>query len=228
MEKKSSLLIRCIICILSAGTRPIVVIRHIIVILKWPKKVLDRIAKPKEIQAKLTGNTNFPLPYPVNVVSLAQLGTDIIAVDTAQTNVRNGVKGAVQDRNAKMKIVKTDLESIKSMVQIKADSNPANAESMITGTGYDYKKVFIRQKQQLGVKRTAVSGSYMLIADGGGEHEWQISTDKINITNLPATSTAHTLVTDLTVKQTYYQRNRKVGKKGVVYDWSPWLEFIVT
>jgi hypothetical protein len=122
--------------------------------------------------------------------------------------------------------VKTDLESIKYMVQIKGDNNPANAESMINGTGFDYKTTSLKQKQQIGVKRTNVSGTYILLADGGGEHEWQITTDKINITTLPATSTAHTLVSELTVKQTYYQRNRKVGRKGVMYDWSSWFEFV--
>jgi hypothetical protein len=226
MKEKKSLLIRCIIFILSAGTRPIVVIRHIIVKLEWPTTVLEKIAKAKEIQSKLTGNPNFPLPYPTNVVSLAQLGTDIAAVDTAQNNVNNGLKGAVQDRNAKLRIVKTDLESIKYMVQIKGDNNPANAESMINGTGFDYKASSIRQKQQLGVKRTSVSGSYILLADGKGEHEWQITEDKINITSLPATSTAHTLATGLTLYKTYYQRNRKVGKNGVMYDWSSWFEFV--
>ena len=228
MKTKLTVLQKCIIVILAVGTRPIVVIKHIVVTLKWPTKVLNKIAKPKEILTKMTGNTNFPVPYPANVCSLTQLGTDITAVDNAQTNVKNGIKGAVQDRNAKMKKTKADSESIRSMVQLKADSDPANAESMVTGAGFDYKKVFIKQRQQHGVKRSNVSGVYVLLADGCGEHEWQITSDKVNITTLPATSTAHTLSPELTLKQTYYMRNRKVGKKGVVFDWSPWLEFIVT
>lgn len=227
MKTKLSLLTRCIIVVLSVGTKPIVVIKHIIVVLKWPVKVLDKIAKPKIIQNKLTGNINFPAPYPANVTTLAQLGTDIAAVDAAQINVKNGVRGAVQDRNTKIRIVKKDIDSIKSMVQIKADSDPANAESIVTGSGYDYKKIFIKQKQQNSVKRTAISGSYILLADGTGEHEWQITIDKVNIITLPATSTAHTLVANLTVKQTYFQRNRKIGKRGEVFDWSPWIEFFV-
>jgi hypothetical protein len=171
MKTKLTVLQRCIIVILAIGSRPIVVIKHIVVTLKWPRKVLDKIAKPKEIQTKMNGNPNFPVPYPANVCSPAQLNTDIAAVDTAQANVKNGVKGAVQDRNAKMKKTKADLESMKTMVQLKADSDPANAESMVTGTGFDYKKVFIRQKQKLGVKRSNVSGVYILLAEGSGEHE---------------------------------------------------------
>ncbi|MGD0710486.1 MAG: hypothetical protein ABR968_04835 [Bacteroidales bacterium] len=38
---------------------------------------------------------------------------------------------------------------------------------------------------------------------------------------------AHKLSPVLTLKQTYYMRNRKVGKKGKVNDWSDWFEFIV-
>jgi len=226
MKKRPSLLTRCIIVIMSVGTRPLIVIKHIIVTLKWPTKIEAKIAKPKDIQNKLTGNANFSVPYPTNITSLVQLGTDIASVDAAQLKVKAGIKGSVQDRNAKIKIVKRDLESIKTMVQIKADSDPANAESMVTGTGFDYKKISNRQKQQNSVKRTDVSGTYVLLAEGRGEHEWQITSDKINITTLPATSTAHTSVSGLTVKQTYFQRNRKVGKNGEVFDWSSWIEFI--
>lgn len=226
MKTKLTVLQRCIIVIMAIGIRPFVVIKHIVVKLKWPTKVQDKIVKSKDIQIKMTGNPNFPTPYPTNVCTLAQLGTDITAVDTAEVNVKAGVKGAVQDRNSKQRTVKLDLDSIRCMVQIKADSMPANAESMITGTGFDYKLTNYRQKQQLGVKRTKVGGVYIFLAEGKGQHEWQLSTDKSNITYLPATSAAHTLSPVLALKQTYYMRNRKVGKKGVVYDWSAWFEFI--
>ena len=204
------------------------VIKHIVVKLKWPAKVQEKIAKSKDIPDQADGESQFPAPYPANVCTLAQLGTDITAVDTAQNNVKARVVGAVQDRNEKQRTVKLDLESIMFMVQIKADANPATAESIIPTTGFDYKSSSLRQKQQLGVRRTAVNGAYILLADGRGEHEWQLSPDKVNITYLPATSAAHTLVTGLTLLKTYYQRNRKVGKKGQVYDWSEWFEFIAS
>lgn len=227
MNNRLTVLQRCIICVMSIGIRPFVVIKHIIVKLNWPTKVLEKIAMSKNIQTRMTGNPNFPLPYPANVCTLTQLGTDIVAVDTAQANVKAGVKGASQDRNEKQRTVKLDLESIKYMVQIKSDGSPATAESMILTTGFDFKVATFRQKQQLGVKRTNVSGAYILLADGGGEHEWQITMDKVNIITLPATSAAHTLASGLTLLKTYYQRNRKVGKKGAVNDWSAWFEFNV-
>jgi hypothetical protein len=227
MKTKLTVLQRCIICIMSIGVRPLVVIRHLVVKLNWPTTVNGKIEKSKNILTKTTGNPNLPSPYPTNVCSLTQLGNDIAAVDTAQNNVNARVVGAVQDRNAKHRTVKLDLESIMFMVQIKANANPANAIAMILTTGFDYKVVNIKQKQQLGVRRTDVSGAYILLADGGGQHEWQLSPDKVNITNLPATSAAHALVTGLTLFKTYYQRNRKVGKKGVVNDWSAWYEFTV-
>jgi hypothetical protein len=210
------------------GTKPIAVIRSIIVALKWPRKIPDRIAKSKEILAKLTGNPDFPVPYPSNVASLSQLESDIGDVDDAQTDVRNRVIGAVQDRNTKLDTVKLDLESIMYMVQIKADNDPENAEGMIKGAGFDYVFANHRQKQKLGVKSTNVSGSYILLAGEQGDHEWEITDDKINIKQLPATSAAHTLVTELTLFKTYYQRNRKIGTNGAVFDWSPWFEFTVT
>lgn len=228
MKTKPYLFNNYIIVAMNTGTRPVVVIKRVIVTLKWPTLLLDKIEKPKDILAKLTGNVNFPPPYPSNICSLVQLTSDIDAVDAAQINVNNGVIGAVQDRNAKMDKVKRDLESIRTMIQIKADRDPENAESMILSTGFSYYYGNHRTKQQNGVKRTNVSGSYILLAEGMGEHEWQLTMDKINIINLPPTSNAQTLVTDLTIKQTYYQRNRKIGTKGRMFDWSPWFEFIVT
>jgi hypothetical protein len=228
MNNRLTVLQRCIICVMSLVVRPIVVIRHLVVKLKWPSKVLDKIAKSKNIQTKMTGNVNFPLPYPSNVCTLAQLGTDIAAVDTAQNNVKAGVKGAAQDRNAKQRTVKLDLQSVMTMVQLKADSDPANAENIILTTGFDFKVTTFRQKQQAGVKRTAVSGVYILLGEGGGEHEWQLSIDMVNMIYVQPTSSAHTLSPVLTLKQTYYMRSRKIGKKGEQFQWTPWFEFIVS
>ena len=227
MKTKLTVLQRCIICIMSIGVRPIVVIRHIVVKLKWPTTVNGKIEKSKNILTKTTGNPNLPSPYPTNVCSLAQLGTDIAAVDTAQANVNARVIGAPQDRNSKQRTVKLDLESMMSMVQIKADANPANAENIILSFGFDFKVVVFKQRQKAGAKRTTVIGVYMLLGEGGGEHEWQLSADKINMIYVAPTSAAHTLSPVLTLKQTYYMRSRKIGTKGVVFEWTPWFEFTV-
>jgi hypothetical protein len=209
------------------ATKPKVIIKHIIAVLNMPTLIGDKIIKAQFIQSKLTGNASFPVPYPSNIVTLAQLGLDITALVSAQTAVQNKAPGASDARNVAFNTVLSDLRNIMTMVQSKADSQPANSETIIQGAGYDVKQTAIKQKQQNGANNTSVSGTVLLTADGAGAHEWQQSKDEIAIINLPATSAAHTLVSALIPGAVWFFRNRKIAKKGEAFDWSDWMRLLI-
>ena len=204
------------------ATFPEVVIRHIIAVLNWPSKVEEKLTKGKTVVNKLTGNANFPVSsWPANVISLAQLTTDVNALDTAETGVKSKTV-TTASRNAAANTVHSDLRKILTMVQTAADANPA--ENLIKGAGFDVKVVTIKQKQQNSVQNTEISGTILATADGTGPHSWQISSDKAAITTLEATKQAHTLIPNLTPGQVYYVRNKKIPNKKEKFDWSEWKE----
>ena len=203
------------------------IIHHLIAVLKMPSKWPDRILRAQTVQTKLTGNPTFPIgSWPANIVTLAQLGIDI----TTFINAENAVKartGSTADRNVAFSTVKKDLENIMTMVQVKADANPATAASIITNAGYFVKTVKLKQKQVNDALNTQVSGTVLLTADAGGHHEWQMSKDMVTIINLPATSTAHTLVPNLNPGDIWWFRNKRVNTKKTTYNWSPWVQLRV-
>jgi hypothetical protein len=210
------------------STKPKVIIKHIIAVLNVPRTIGDKIIKAQFIQSKLTGNANFTVPYPANIVTLVQLGLDITALVNAQTAVQNKAPGASDARNAALNTVLADLRNMMTMVQSKADSSPANSETIIQGAGYDVKQTAIKQKQQNAAKNTNVSGTALITADATGAHEWQQSKDQIAIITLPSTSTAHTLVSGLIPGNIWFFRNRKIAKKGQAFDWSDWMKLMIT
>lgn len=192
-----------------------------------PGKIADKIVRAQSILARLTGNATFPIAtWPVNVVSLAQFGTDVTALVNTESALKNRT-GTSAARNAAMATVMADLRSLLYMVQLKADANLANAATIITGAGFAVKTVSIKQKQKNDAQNTEVLGSVFLTAEGTGHHEWQMSKDKVTITALPPTSVAHTFVSGLTTGNVWYFRNHKVNTPKTTYNWSPWVELTV-
>lgn len=201
--------------------------KRILAVLKMPKKMGDKVVKAQFIQKSLTDNANFALPYPANIVSLVQLGTDILLLVAAETAAKSKTAGAAEARNAALTVVLNDLRNIMQMVQSVADKNPLNAETIIIGGGYDVKKAAIHQKLNNDAKDGSVSGTVLLTAEGQGAHEWQMSKDQVTIINLPATSKANTAANNLTPGDTWFFRNRKILKKGQLGDWSRWIKIMV-
>jgi hypothetical protein len=205
------------------SNKPKTPVKHILSVLKMPMKISDKIVKAQFIQKSLTGNANFPVPYPSNIVSLAQLDTDIAAMVTTHTNARSKTVGTADVRNASLSVLLNDLRSIMQMVQAVADKTPATAETIIIGAGYDVKKTAVKQKQNDAARTGKVSGDVIITAKGAGPHEWQMSKDKVSIINLDATSGAKTTVNDLTPGDVWYFRSRPILKKGIKGDWSDWI-----
>jgi hypothetical protein len=203
-------------------------VKYLIAVLKMPSKLGDKIIRALAIVGKLTGNANFPLAsWPANVVSLAQFSTDVNTLVAAQTAVANKTSTTAA-RKAALVVVMNDLKSIMTMVQLKADANVANAETIILSAGYLVRTSKTKVKQQNDALNTEVLGTVLLTADTAGHHEWQQSKDGgITIINLPSTSTSKTYVYNLNTGDVWYFRNHKVNTKKSTYNWSAWIKLIV-
>src|ERR1051326_5574116 len=200
------------------------IIRHIIAVLAFPRKINDFLTYAKGIYKAMTGSTYFPN----SESKLATLNTDITSLDTIESNLKmNPPKNTVEDRDAAWEIVRNDLRALVKDVQTAADAVPAKAEVIIKAASLKAKSQTIRQKRTNNVKDGNVSGTVVLEAEGAGAHEWQMSKDKTAITNLDATSTSSTTVTGLTPGDMWFFRNRSILRKGGKGDWSDWMEIRV-
>ena len=185
-----------------------------------PQKIGQKIVRAQSIQSKLTGNASFPVSsWPTNIVSLVQYGNDVTTLDTAEAAVASKT-GSVAARNVALAVVKTDLRALKSMVQVKADANPGNAESIIVSAGFNVVTRSSNTKRENAALNTEVTGTVLLTADKAGHHEWQMSKDTVTETSLPTTTTSTTKVTGLKPGDVWYFRNHKVNTKKTIYNWS--------
>jgi hypothetical protein len=120
------------------------IIRHIIVVLKFPRKLNDFITYAKGIYKAMNGNANFPNSLP----KLTTLNTDILALDAAETALHTKPPSTtVAIRNAAMETVKIDLRALRSDVQTVADGKPSQAEVMAKSAGMNVKTIAIHQKR---------------------------------------------------------------------------------
>src|SRR5580704_3932372 len=178
-----------------------------IAVLKVSNKVKNLITFAQSVATSMSASTtSFPSPNP----TLANFKTDIDALVSAETAVLARTKGAVETRNAKLAVVKGDLENLKTYGQAVADAaNPSNAAAMIESAGLTIRKVTLHDKAALSVKQGSVSGTVVLTSKAAGKraaYGWQYSTDQKTWTSLPPTIQAKTGVSGLTVGTLYYFR----------------------
>jgi len=184
-------------------------------VLKLSNKVKNVIATSQNIATALTNNPSFPSPNP----PIATLQTDIAALNAAETAVLSRTKGAVETRNAKLAVVRSDLENLRTYVQTVAHAaNPSNAEAIIQSAGMAVRKVTLHDKAALAVKSGSVSGTVNLAAKAAASrasYAWQYSLDQKTWTSAPPTLKAKTGIAGLTVGTLYYFRMQPLTKTGV-------------
>ena len=174
----------------------------------------------------MANNTHFPAPTP----SLATFQADIAALNTAETAVLSRTKGAVEARDAKLAIVRADLENLKAYVQtVAASATPSDADAIIESAGLTTRKVTLHDKPALAAKQGSVTGSVNLVAKSAAKraaYNWQYSTDQKTWTTVPMTIQAKTGFAGLTAGTQYYFRVQPVTESGVT-DWSQVVALIV-
>ncbi len=198
-----------------------------IAVLKMSHKVKSLITFAQSVATAMASNVNFPSPTP----SLATFQADIAALVTAETAVLARTKGAAETRNAKLAVVRADLEALKTYVQSVVEaSNPANAESIIGSAGMSIRKVTLHDKPALAIKQGSVSGTVSLSSKAAAKkaaYNWQYSTDQKTWTSLPQTLKAKTGVSGLTAGTTYYFRSQALTPKGGEGDWGQVVSLLV-
>ena len=197
-----------------------------IAVLKLSPRIKNVITFAQSLATAMTGNASFPSPNP----TLATFQANITALTNAETAVLARTKGAVQDRNAKLATLKTDLETLKAYVQGVADAaNPTNAASIVESAGMTVRKITLHDKPALGVKQGSVSGTVNLAAKAPAHrasYAWQYSTDQKTWTSTPQTLQAKTGVSGLTAGTTYYFRVQVLTMTGEG-DWSQIVSLLV-
>ena len=197
-----------------------------IVALKMPTAVKGVITFAQSIATSLTNNPSFPTPNP----PIATLLADIQALSAAEAAVLSRTKGAVETRDAKLAIVRADLDSLKAYVQgVAGVAGLANASVVIASAGMTARKVTLHDKAALEARDGSVSGTVNLVAKAvarSAAYEWQYSIDQKAWTTLPVTLQAKTGVSGLTPATTYYFRVQPVTRTGTE-NWSQVVALIV-
>jgi hypothetical protein len=199
-----------------------------IAVLKMSPKVKTLITFAQSVATAMAENTTtFPSPSP----TLATFQANTAALVTAETAVTARTKGAADTRNARLAVVKADLEALKIYVQSVVEaSNPANSESIIGSAGMSIRKVTLHDKPALAVKQGSVSGTVTLAAKAAAKkaaYHWQYSTDQKTWTSLPETLDAKTGVSGLTSATTYFFRSQALTPKGGESDWGQIVSLLV-
>jgi hypothetical protein len=208
---------------MSSSTRTV----RSIAVLKLTNQVKHTISFAQSVaSAIVAGSASFPSPTP----PMATFQADIAALVTAETAALARAKGAVDIRNAKLAVLKTDLENLKAYVQSVADAaNPTNAAAIIESAGMAVRKTTLHDKATLAVEQGSVSGTVVIRAKAvarRASYGWQYSTDQKTWTTLPQTLQAKTGVSGLTPATTYFFRVQGLISTGEG-NWSDPVSFLV-
>jgi hypothetical protein len=197
-----------------------------LVALKLSPKIKNVISFAQNVATALTGNPSFPNPNP----PLATFQADIAALSAAESAVLSRAKGAVENRNEKLVILRTDLNNLRSYVEtVAAAASPTSADSLIESAGMTTRKVTPHDKPALAVKQGSVSGTVTLAAKAVARvatYSWEYSTDQKTWTSLPNTMKAKTGVSGLTAMTTYYFRMQALTRTGEG-SWGQIISFLV-
>jgi Fibronectin type III domain len=195
-------------------------------VLKLSPRIKNVITFAQNVASALAGNPHFPTPNP----PLATFQADVAALNTAETAVLLRTKGSVEARDAKLMVVRTDLENLKTYVQsVAAVATPTDADAIIESSGLTIRKVTLHDKPALAAKQGSVSGTVTLAAKAAAKrasYVWQYSTDQKTWTTVPATLQSKTGISGLTAGTPYYFRVQPVTGAGVG-DWSQLISLIV-
>ena len=182
-----------------------------------PKKALSPFGR--HVVTCMTGNNKVPNPNP----PLPAITKACAALDTSQAAMP-GNKAATAQRDADylalLLLLHHELDYVDSVAE--KQTSPAEAEAVITGSGFAVRKGFTRNKDTLAAKYGLASGDVNLEARAvsrDASYYWQWSTDMKSWVSVPETKKASTTITGLTPATTYYFRFRALTRKGML-DWS--------
>jgi hypothetical protein len=95
----------------------------------FPRKPRQLISQAQQIVTAMTGNAAFPEPWPAPVPTLAQITTDLNALQTVMTATGAGDRTQVAARDAAAAALSRDLVRLGRYVQLQADDDPVKLSS---------------------------------------------------------------------------------------------------
>ena len=153
--------------------------------IKWNFNTLSPagfLAQAESIVASMTGNADFPEPWPGNVPSLTQIRTELDAFQTELLATTAGDKTRIVARNAARSTLANDLTQLAFYVQTVAQGD----DTKLATSGYPLRKPLTRTQvfelpsapSQLTLGRGVVSGMLVVRAGrvpGAGSYDVQIT-----------------------------------------------------
>jgi hypothetical protein len=195
-------------------------------VLKVPKQKRALSPYGRHVVTCMTGNAKVSSPNP----PLSAITVACAALDVSQAAMP-GSRAATAQRDADwlalLLLLHHELDYVNSAAE--QQTTPAEAEAVITGSGFSVRKHFTRNKDTLAAKYGLPSGDVKLDAKAvspDASYYWQWSTDMKNWVSLPETKKASTTVTGLTPATTHYFRFRALTRKGMS-DWSQIVSLLV-
>jgi hypothetical protein len=198
-----------------------------VVVLKLPRSAKGTLFAARAILNAMRDNPELPSP----TIPLDTLEAHIDALAAADAFCLTRMKGAREARDAKLSVVRGDLDHLRAYVMGVAFQMPApEAAALVESAGMSLKRVGTRSKGELEVKEGLSSGSVHLVARAlakTASYEWQYSTDQELWIDLPATLQADTVVRGLTPATRYFFRYRALLRGGQ-RDFSQVVSVLVT
>ena len=200
-------------------------VKEVIVVLHWDGLSPLEIYKDCNFKiGKLTLNPNFVPPWATIVTSLADFTILAEKLNDAITLSASKVTGSTKAVNSAIRAAKLAAQSIKAMVQIKVNSNILTAVEVCLSAGFDYYVVSGKTTRKTGAFRSTEPGVLIVQIAGGGQQQFQISTDGgETFTDLPPVTCASTQAVGLISKKEYWFRGRRVMTKGRYGEWTGWF-----
>ena len=193
---------------------------HPLVVIKFPRKIADKILKCKDVVSKMSNNTWFPVAD--IIPTLASVTTQIGLVDAATLKAKTRVLGAAAARKQLLSALVIMVYELSDFVQRICDANPGSEVTIAQSAGMDIRMKAGRNPYVFTVQATTVDGQVECC--GGlkkgvrANHEFQVGTDptdttKWYVTPIPVTGKAKRLVDKLPVNVKLYFRHRLIIKE---------------
>ena len=147
------------------------------VVLKLPYKVADFIIRAQGIHDAMAANSG-TLPKPSPALPVLQAHIDDLI--TKQAAAKTRVAGAVEDRDAVLKLVALDLGSERGYVEQLVNADPGNGDVIAQDAAMTLRKVPSVNKSALAAKPGPASGMVHVVAKavkGARANDWQYSVD---------------------------------------------------
>jgi hypothetical protein len=217
-------IINCVIFLLTT------IIHHVVVVLKTPRRIGDRVLNSYNIHDMMSASTWFPVPF----LSFADFKLLIQKYEAAAISAKSRIPGAADILALAWEELDAGRKLMRSYVEAICCKNPANAMEIAHSAGMSVRGQTKKEKQDFSVKATSTGNGAELCAKvkyRGCSHIWQCSVNPEDPMSwsqklIPCTTQCRTKVYGFPSKTTIYFRHKAVTKDGET-DWDPVISLFI-